>query len=114
MAQPLPCSQPGVPPYRDVPDWRLDRNEDLFRVVLRICSYPIDVGIYRDSCEPNKPWNGVTGHEDIGYDGSIATSGYSALGHKAISGDGRFVAFYSSKPNIVAGDNNGFFDVRSG
>jgi hypothetical protein len=61
--------------------------------------------------QPSHIWNGVTGYEDIGYDGTIAPSGASFLGHKAISGDGRFVAFYSSKPNIVAGVSNGFYDV---
>jgi Tol biopolymer transport system component len=45
---------------------------------------------------------------------SIATGGAQANGHSvapAISGDGRFVAFYSDASNLVAGDTNRARDV---
>jgi Tol biopolymer transport system component len=45
---------------------------------------------------------------------SVSTAGAQANGHSlsaAISADGRFVAFYSSATNLVAGDTNGTRDV---
>jgi Tol biopolymer transport system component len=45
---------------------------------------------------------------------SVASSGAQANGHSlaaAISADGRYVAFYSSATNLVAGDTNGDRDV---
>jgi LPXTG-site transpeptidase (sortase) family protein len=48
---------------------------------------------------------------------SLTSSGLQANGHSSafgdmdISGDGRYVAFYSSATNLVAGDTNGFDDV---
>jgi Tol biopolymer transport system component len=45
---------------------------------------------------------------------SVATSGAQANGSSyvcGISGDGRYVAFYSAASNLVAGDTNGTYDV---
>ncbi len=56
-------------------------------------------------------WNGVAGAEDVSYDGLESTSGYSAIGRKAISGDGRFFTFSSSRPNLVPGDSNDYPDM---
>lgn len=46
---------------------------------------------------------------------SVASNGAegddSSMGSVAISGDGRFVAFYSLSRNLVAGDTNGTWDV---
>jgi Tol biopolymer transport system component len=45
---------------------------------------------------------------------SLATGGGQANGYSrlpSISGDGRYVAFYSEATNLVAGDTNGFDDV---
>lgn len=56
-------------------------------------------------------WNGVIGAEDAAYDGSVPASGYSAISYDAISGDGRFITFYSSKTNIIPGDTNGYTDA---
>jgi Tol biopolymer transport system component len=46
----------------------------------------------------------------VANDGSEGTAG-SVFGPPALSDDGRFVAFASSMPNLVAGDTNGFIDV---
>jgi hypothetical protein len=51
---------------------------------------------------------GVTSMVSIHPDGT-SLAGPSAQG--AISGDGRFVAFYSDASNLVSGDTNGFTDV---
>jgi hypothetical protein len=56
-------------------------------------------------------WNGVTGAEDTSYDGSASSSGYSDLGEDAISGDGRFVTFSSSKTNLFPGKENSYTDA---
>jgi cysteine-rich repeat protein len=45
---------------------------------------------------------------------SVSSSGAEALGQSAtpaLSADGRFVAFASPAPNLVAGDDNGRFDI---
>ena len=45
---------------------------------------------------------------------SVNTSGFAGIDHSeyaAISPDGRFVAFSSSSPDVVAGDGNGLLDV---
>jgi hypothetical protein len=46
-------------------------------------------------------WNGVTGPEDVAYNGSIPYAGTSVIGHNAISSDGRFVTFSSSRQGLV-------------
>jgi hypothetical protein len=56
-------------------------------------------------------WNGFTGAEDATYDGSRPSSGYSAISYDAISGDGRFITFYSSKTNIVPGKTTDYTDA---
>jgi Tol biopolymer transport system component len=49
--------------------------------------------------------------ERVSVDSSGAQSDGDSGLHPTISGDGRFVAFYSGATNLVAGDANGVFDV---
>jgi len=51
---------------------------------------------------------GITRRVSVASDG---TQGNGSSGQPAISGDGRFVAFFSSATNLVPGDTNGTSDV---
>src|ERR671911_557529 len=56
-------------------------------------------------------WSGITGPEDVTFDGSDPSPGHSWMWHEAISGDGHFVTFWSSKTKLVADDTNGVDDA---
>jgi Tol biopolymer transport system component len=52
---------------------------------------------------------GETSRVSVRSDGTQGTGGNSYI--PRLSADGRYVAFYSEAPNLVAGDTNGFLDV---
>ena len=54
--------------------------------------------------------SGITERVNVSSDGS-QTTGSFGLGKAAISADGRYVAFYSGAPDLVASDTNGVSDV---
>jgi Tol biopolymer transport system component len=57
-------------------------------------------------------WNGIAGAEDVPYDESYSSSGESYIWQDAISGDGRFITFWSSKTDLVPPPHAGGVFVR--
>lgn len=54
---------------------------------------------------------GATARVSVASDGTQANNHSSSFGDMDISGDGRYVSFYSNASNLVSDDTNGFSDV---
>jgi Tol biopolymer transport system component len=80
------------------------------------------VAFYSDASnlgEPGSPWGDVFVHDlntgltelvSVAADGGPSDNNYPWM-DPAISGDGRYVAYYANATNLVAGDTNGMMDV---